>query len=364
MERIPQSVAKRVVFRAYLASDGKSLATGKTIAITISKNGGAFGNPNAGATNATEISSGFYYFDLGTTDTNTLGPLAWRGAEGTVNDAGDVYAVVAATNGGFSALPAAAADAAGGLPISDAGGLDLDTFLARLDAAISTRLATAGYTAPLDAAGVRNAVGLASANLDTQLADVPTVSEFNARTLAAADYATATALGTVDSIVDAILEDTGTTLPATLGTPAGASLAADVAAVKAQTAAIETDTQDIQARLPAALTGAGNLKADVLALNGSTTAAANIAKTTAAIARGTVTSGATTTSIPTSAFSPAGAAADQFKGRIVTFDADTTTAALRGQSTDITASSNSATPTLTVTALTTAPASGDTFSVT
>lgn len=81
------------------------------------------------------------------------------------------------------------------------------------------------------------------------------------------------------------------------------------------------------------------------------------------VVRGTAAGGASTTSIPTSAFSPAGAAADQFKGRIVVFDNDTATAALRGQATDITASSNSATPTLTVTALTTAPSSGDTFSV-
>ena len=41
--------------------------------------------------------------------------------------------------------------------------------LGNLDALISSRLATAGYTAPLSAAGVRTAVGLASANLDTQL---------------------------------------------------------------------------------------------------------------------------------------------------------------------------------------------------
>lgn len=40
---------------------------------------------------------------------------------------------------------------------------------------------------------------------------------------------------------------------------------------------VETDTQDIQARLPAALTGAGNLKADVLAINGvATTSVATI----------------------------------------------------------------------------------------
>jgi len=44
------------------------------------------------------------------------------------------------------------------------------TQLAYLDALVSSRLATAGYTAPLSAAGVRTAVGLASANLDTQLA--------------------------------------------------------------------------------------------------------------------------------------------------------------------------------------------------
>ena len=43
-------------------------------------------------------------------------------------------------------------------------------------------------TGGLSEAGVRSAVGLASANLDTQLADIPTVSEFNARTLVASAY--------------------------------------------------------------------------------------------------------------------------------------------------------------------------------
>ena len=45
-----------------------------------------------------------------------------------------------------------------------------------------------GGLSTLDAAGVRTAVGMASANLDTQLADLPTVTEFEARTLAAAAY--------------------------------------------------------------------------------------------------------------------------------------------------------------------------------
>lgn len=47
---------------------------------------------------------------------------------------------------------------------------------------------TATGFSTLDASGVRAAVGLASANLDTQLADIPTVAEFEARTLAAAAY--------------------------------------------------------------------------------------------------------------------------------------------------------------------------------
>lgn len=89
----------------------------------------------------------------------------------------------------------------------------------------------------------------------------------------------------------------------------------------------------------------------------------NLDKTTAAIGRGTVTTGGSTTSVPTSAFTPAGAVADQFKNRVIIFDADTTTTALRGQTATISASSNAATPTFTVTALTTAPVSGDTFSV-
>ncbi len=191
---------------------------------------------------------------------------------------------------------------------------------------------------------------------------------------------------------------------ARLGAPAGASVSADVAAIKTQTAAIETDTStDIPATLttiaayvdtevaaikaktdnlpasPAAVGSAMTLTAaydaaktaaqagdamDATKINGDATAAANLAKTTRAIGRFTVSGVPSTTSIPTSACTPAGAVADQFKGRIITFDADTTTTALRGQSTDITASTNAATPTFTVTALTTAPAVGDTGSIT
>ena len=104
--QIPQSTTFLCVFKAYLASDHVTEATGKTIAITISKNGAtSFSNPNAGATNATEMASGWYKVSLDTTDTNTVGPLAIRGAVATIDDVGVLVYVVKATNGGLTALP-------------------------------------------------------------------------------------------------------------------------------------------------------------------------------------------------------------------------------------------------------------------
>ena len=114
----------------------------------------------------------------------------------------------------------------------------------------------------LDAAGVRAAIGLASANLDTQLADLPTNAELS------------TALASSD---DAVL--------AVLGTPAGASLAADVAAV-------QSDTNDIQSRLPAALVS-GRIDASVGAMaNNVMTAAAAAADLTTELQSGLATSAA------------------------------------------------------------------------
>jgi len=86
-----------------------------------------------------------------------------------------------------------------------------------------------------------------------------------------------------------------------------------------------------------------------------------MARAVAAIGIGTASGTPTTTNIPTSSLVPAASSEDQFVGRIVTFDKDTTTAGVRGHSTDITAST--AGGVLTVTALATAPVSGDTFTI-
>jgi hypothetical protein len=116
-----QSTSVDVTFSAYLASDHVTAATGKTIAITISKNKGAFGNPSAGATNATEIANGVYYVNLSTTDTGTLGPLILRGAVALVDDVIVHYRVRQATNGDMTALPAVASGSAGAVLIDGTG---------------------------------------------------------------------------------------------------------------------------------------------------------------------------------------------------------------------------------------------------
>ncbi len=93
---ITNSTTPRIPLYLVLASDHLSPATGKTLAVTISKNGGAFANPAAGATNATEIASGWYYVDLGAADTTTNGPLILLGTATACDPATVDYVIVTA----------------------------------------------------------------------------------------------------------------------------------------------------------------------------------------------------------------------------------------------------------------------------
>lgn len=193
----------------------------------------------------------------------------------------------------------------------------------------------------LDAAGVRAAVGLASANLDTQLgAIVADTSELQV------DWANG---GRLDVILDARASQTSVDDRASQASlDALAAVAGDI---DAKTTNLPPDPADASV-VGASLTGIADKVNDLHAHAERT------------VLRGTVGVGATVTSLVTSAFAPAGAAADQFKGRIVLFDAATATAALRGQGGPILASSVAAEPVITLAdPLTTAPASGDTFSV-
>jgi len=79
---------------------------------------------------------------------------------------------------------------------------------------------------------------------------------------------------------------------------------------------------------------------------------------------GTAANGSSVTVIAANNLDPAVTVTDQFLGKVLTFDKNTTTAALRGQSTRITdLVAGSPDVLITVDALTTAPVSGDTFSI-
>jgi len=98
MRRLAQSTAARVVLKVFLSSDHVTAATGKTVAVTISKNGAlTFSNPSAGATTATEMASGWYYVDLSAADVGTLGDLVVRGTAADCDDSEQVCQVAAAT---------------------------------------------------------------------------------------------------------------------------------------------------------------------------------------------------------------------------------------------------------------------------
>lgn len=146
-----------------------------------------------------------------------------------------------------------------------------------LDVAISSR----GTGAALDAVGVRAAVGLLSANLDTQLDALPTAAEI--RTALEADGSKLDVVyddwlngGRLDLLLDAVLEDTGTTLPAQI-----AALELDLAllagsgnntiqfAVTDEDTAAPVQNAQIDLRLNGTLKATGDTEADgALAGNG------------------------------------------------------------------------------------------------
>jgi len=200
---IAQSTSFVAVFKAYLASDHVTEATGKTIAITISKAGGAFGNPNAGATNATEITSGWYKVTLDTTDTNTLGVIAVRGAVATIDDVGIWYYVVSATTGGATNLdaavsaiktktdflPSATAGAAGGVFIAGTNAATVvttsltTTFTGNLTGSVASVTGAVGsVTGAVGSVtgAVGSVTGLTASNLDATISSRATPAQVNA----------------------------------------------------------------------------------------------------------------------------------------------------------------------------------------
>jgi hypothetical protein len=163
--------------------------------------------------------AGSFTYDQ-TTDSNEAlrdrGDAAWTTATGfSTHSAADVWAVATRTLTAFDASfkTGYALSTAGVQAIWDALTSVLTTvgsigklLVDNINATIASRLPTFSYTAPLDAAGTRSALGLASANLDTQLAALAAlIAALN--NLSAADVLTQINAALDQAVADSIPAD-------------------------------------------------------------------------------------------------------------------------------------------------------------
>jgi hypothetical protein len=214
----------------------------------------------------------------------------------------------------------------------------------RGDAAWTTATGFSTHSAADAATAVWAAGTRTLTSFGTLVADVATaVWSAVTRTVTAATNITSTGGTTVPQTGDAY---------ARLGAPAGASHAADVAAVKADSAAVKAKTDSLT------FTGAGRVDANVAAVNNSTTGVDKLSAHLPAVLKVVIGTGSTTTSIVLNATTGIDGGApsstnDFYNGRVLIF----TSGALAGQATSV-SDYDGGTVTLTVVALTGAPASG------
>lgn len=263
------------------STDGATAQTALSIANTDIKlfKEGATTQASKNSGGATHIANGYYYTVLDATDTGTLGML-----EVTVNVSGAL-----GVKRNFTVIPAMIYDS-----------LILGTD--RLDTNVTHVADTSQTAKDLGAINVTNLNTLSShdpgATLGTSTLTQTQVTG-GAYALNSASFAfnsgldlTTTQKASVNTEADTALSDYGALKPTTAGrtldVTATGEAGIDWANIGSPTTAVnlsgttvktatdvETDTQDIQSRLPAALTGGGNIKADVIALSGDTTAADN-----------------------------------------------------------------------------------------
>lgn len=169
MHLLKQNTAATVVVGPVLDAAGAAVTTAVVGDFRLAKEGTSA--VLSGAT-VTHDANGYYLIALTTTNTNTVGRLAIY-SNNTAQSMGttrfmvllaSVYdaLVTNATNttGGLPAATAAITALAGAVSTLTASGVrtELATELGRMDATVSSRLATASYTAPLSAASTASAV--------------------------------------------------------------------------------------------------------------------------------------------------------------------------------------------------------------
>lgn len=209
---IVQNDTSPILLYMTLSSDHVSAATGKTVAVTLSKNGGAFA---AGGGTVAELSNGWYKYTPVTADVGTLGDLGLRATATACDDWNDkdrvvqagplasdytsaraakldnADASVAAVKAKTDNLPPDPADAsdiaAAFTAVPGAVRTNLATELGRIDAAISSRAAATAISSGVTlTAGERTAVATALLATIIETNGAATLSVKQALQLAAA----------------------------------------------------------------------------------------------------------------------------------------------------------------------------------
>lgn len=212
---------RRLLLRCVDATDGVTAETGLTFAageLKVSKNGGAEAN-HAGT--VTEIAGGMYHYEFAAAELDTIGTLYVRVEKTGVHPFVGVAQVVAYDPNDAAALG-----------------------ISRLDAAVSSRSShsAADVRAEMDSNSVDlNTIigGLVAVEADTQ--------DIQGRLPAAL------VAGRIAANAEVVGDKTGYALA--VAPPTAVEIRQEMDANSVDLAAIEADTQDVQARLPATLVG-------------------------------------------------------------------------------------------------------------
>ena len=184
------------------------------------------------------------------------------------------------------------------------------------------------------AGAVNNVILTATTTTNTDMRGTDSAALASVVTEARLSELDAATAGKMANQVDIIQTDTTTDIPATITT-------------------LQSDTDNIQTRIPAALVS-GRMDSNVSAINNVNQSAINLEKSASAIVTGAAIAGTLSTTQMTTDL--AEATNDHYNGRIIIW----TTGVLAGQATDITAYSGTS-KMLTYTAVTEAPTAADTF---
>jgi hypothetical protein len=244
---LKQSTARTIHIGPFVDdTDGKTAKTALTISqadVRLSKNGGDMAQKND-ATSCTHDELGYYTCPLDTTDTNTLGHLKLMvhesGALPVFMDMMVAPANVWDSMFGSDKLQVDVEEIGAGMITADAiatDAIDADAIKADAVTEIQSGLATAAALSTV-AGYVDTEVASILAAVDTEVAAIKTTTDKLAFTGAGPYYAQVDVVDWKGAAAPAMSGDAY----ARLGAPAGASVSADVAAVKGDTAAILADT--------------------------------------------------------------------------------------------------------------------------